>query len=50
MHLSMATPLGERKPVGGRDRDNPRADQGDCKISKTKLRNVPRAGTGNLVK
>ena len=47
MHLSMATPLGERKPVGGRE--NPRADQGEFKISKTKLRKVPR-DTGNLVK
>ena len=47
MHLSMATPLGERKPV--RERENPRADQGDCKISKTEVRNFPR-GTGNLVK
>ena len=44
----MVTPLGERKPVGGRE--NPGADQGDCKISKTKLRNVLRAGIGNLVK
>ena len=47
MHLSMTIPLGERKPVGGRE--NPKADQGEFKISKTKLRNVPR-DTGNLVK
>ena len=38
MHLSMATPLGERKPVGGRE--NPRADQGEFEISKTKLQGI----------